>query len=203
MKSKYSYVFQIFISFFKIGPLTFGGGYSIISLIEREFVSKKKWINEKEMSDILSVAESVPGAIALNTATFIGYRIAGWRGAVSAMLGIIFPTFVIIITLSVTYLYFHNNPMVEAAFKGIAATIIAMIINASIKVGKTAVLDKITGTIAIVSLLVLLIFDFNPFVLIILGFFVGNLIFKLKDIYKRTVDEVSYDISDSEKKRGL
>lgn len=203
MKSKYSHVFQIFLSFFKIGPLTFGGGYSIISLIEREFVSKKKWINEKEMSDILSVAESVPGAIALNTATFIGYRIAGWRGAVSAMLGIIFPTFVIIITLSVTYLYFHNNPIVEAAFKGIAATIIAMIINASIKVGKTAVLDKITGIIAIVSLLVLLFFNLNPFVLIILGFFVGNLIFKLKDIYKRTVDEVSYDISDSEKKRGL
>lgn len=95
MKKDMKLLGQIFISFLKIGPVTFGGGYAMIPLIEREVVKNKQWLKIEDVSDVFALAESVPGAIAINSATFIGHRIAGIRGAICAMLGVLLPLFLL------------------------------------------------------------------------------------------------------------
>ncbi|MDR4281811.1 chromate transporter, partial [Bacillus subtilis KCTC 1028 = ATCC 6051a] len=100
MNKKWNLILQIFFVFLKIGPITFGGGYAMIPVIEREIVIKKRWIRPQDVADVLVIAQSVPGAIALNSATFIGYTIAGVQGAVAALIGVLLPTFLIVIGLS-------------------------------------------------------------------------------------------------------
>ena len=94
----------------KMGPVSFGGGYALIPVIEREVVEKRKWLQAEEVTDIVAVSGSVPGAIAINSATFIGYRIAGVMGAIAAMLGILLPTLCIVAGLSICYLQLKDNP---------------------------------------------------------------------------------------------
>src|SRR5690554_6291650 len=105
---------QIFITFLKISPVTFGGGYAMIPLIEKEVVDKRGWMKTQEIADIFAVAESVPGAIAINSATFIGFRLAGILGAVVAMIGVLLPTFLIVMMLSIFFLQVQDHPKVEA-----------------------------------------------------------------------------------------
>lgn len=91
---------QLFISFFKLGIVTFGGGYAMLPLIENEVVSVKKWANEEEIYDIFAVAQSVPGAVAINTATLVGYKLGGAMGACIATLGVIFPSYLVIVIVA-------------------------------------------------------------------------------------------------------
>lgn len=172
---------QIFITFFKIGPVTFGGGYAMIPLIEREAVEKRKWMKKEEIVDVFAVVESVPGAIAINSATFIGYRIAGIKGAVVAMIGMMTPTFFIIIILSVTYQFFKDYPIVDAAFQGIRAAIVALIIYAGIKIGKTALIDKTTIVIMGMTVFLLLFVSLHPVFIILSGIVAGILIVRVKE----------------------
>lgn len=163
----------IFICFLKIGPVTFGGGYAMIPLIEREVVEKRNWLAAKDVTDVFAVAESIPGAIAINSATFIGYRLAGLPGAIAAMLGVLLPTFLIVLGLSVFFLQVHDHPKVEAAFQGIRAGIVALICYAGYKIGKTAVLDKTTFCVAVATVAVLFLPHLHPALIIAIGFFVG------------------------------
>src|SRR5699024_4934714 len=117
-------LWDIFFTFFKISPVSFGGGYAMIPLLERAVTVKKKWVKEKDITDVLVMAQTVPGSIAVNTATFIGYRIAGLSGAIAGTLGIITPTFLIIVALATLFLSFQHNPIVEAAFMGIRPAIV-------------------------------------------------------------------------------
>ena len=91
----------IFVSFLKIGMFTFGGGYAMLPLIERELITKRKWIEQKEYLDLLTLAQSVPGPIAVNTAVFVGYKVRGLRGAAAALLGTVTPSFVIILVIAI------------------------------------------------------------------------------------------------------
>lgn len=118
-RSQWLLILDIFFTFLKIGPVTFGGGYAMIPLIEREVVIRKKWVDGSDVTDVFAVAESVPGAIAINSATFIGYRIAGFGGAIAAMAGVMLPTFCIVVMLSLSFLAVKDHPKVEAAFEGI------------------------------------------------------------------------------------
>ncbi|WP_169090655.1 chromate transporter [Paenibacillus sp. PL91] len=147
-------LWHLFVMFLKISPVTFGGGYAMIPIIEREVVEKRKWLQAQDISDIFAIAGSVPGAIAVNSATFIGYRIAGVKGAIAATLGILLPTFCIVIVLSILFMEMKDNPKVEAAFLSIRATIVALIFYAAYRTGKTAAVDKISimliaGTVAV------------------------------------------------------
>jgi chromate transporter len=171
---------QIFITFFKIGPVTFGGGYAMIPLIEREVVEKRGWVKTQEITDIFAVAESVPGAIAINSATFIGYRVAGVAGAIAAMAGVLLPTFFIVVMLSLFFLQVQDNPKVEAAFVSIRATIVALITYAAIKIGKTAVIDKTTIVLIVVTVAVMYFVHIHPVLLIVSGGLVGIGIIRLK-----------------------
>lgn len=177
---KWNLIFQIFWSFFKISPVTFGGGYAIIPVIEREVVTKREWIKEEDISKVLAVSQSAPGAIGVNSATFIGYQIGGIRGALAAMIGITLPTFFIIILLGILFLTVQHHPKVEAAFEGMRAAVVALILYAGLKIGKTAVNDITTLILASSSILLLLLFNFHPILVIILGASFGILIVRIK-----------------------
>jgi chromate transporter len=181
MQWEWSLIFQIFWSFLKIGPVTFGGGYAMVPLIEREVVTKRKWVKHEDVTDVFAIAESVPGAIAINSATFIGYRIAGVPGAIAAFFGVLLPTFMIVIGLSVLFLYFQDHPKLEAAFEGIRAAIVALIVYAGYKIGTTAVFDKTTLAIGALTVLTLLFLHIHPVLIILCGGLLGIMIIKIKE----------------------
>lgn len=172
--------FQIFWSFLKIAPITFGGGYAIIPVIENEVVNKKKWVKEEDISDVLTISQTIPGAIGVNSATFIGYHINGIRGAMAALIGITLPTFFIVILMALSFLTFQDNPIVAAAFQGIRAAIVALILYAGLKIAKSAVKDWTTLIIAVLAIFALLLFNFHPFAVIILGAMYGIFIMSFR-----------------------
>ncbi len=175
-------LFQIFWTFFKMGPVTFGGGYAMIPMIEREIVIKRKWLNNKDITDVLVIAQSTPGAIAINSAIFVGYRIADIKGAIMGLLGILLPTFTIVILLNITYIFVQENPIITAALQGASAAVVALITYAGIKIAKTAVYDKTTLSIVGITVVTLFLLHFNPVVNIVSGIGLGILIIKIKGV---------------------
>lgn len=129
-------IWQLFITFFKIGAFTFGGGYAMIALLEGELVSKKKWVTQEEFLDIVAIAESTPGPVAINSATFIGYKMAGISGSLMATLGTVLPSFTIIYIISLFFDRFLEIKIVAAAFKGIQVCVVYLICSAGVKLFK-------------------------------------------------------------------
>ncbi len=129
-------LFTIFASFFKIGLFTFGGGYAMIPLIEREMIDRRAWVGRREFLDLLTLAQSVPGPIAVNTAVFVGYRMRGLRGAAAALGGTILPSFTIILLIALFFAGIRNNPIVDAAFKGMRPAVVALIIGPVISLSR-------------------------------------------------------------------
>ena len=118
---------QMFITFVRIGAFTIGGGYAMIPLIQREVVQVRKWMSPKEFIDMLALAQSAPGVIAINTAIFIGYKLKGVRGSIVTALGCALPSFVIILLIAIVFTNFKDNPVVERIFKGIRPAVVALI----------------------------------------------------------------------------
>lgn len=118
---------QLFWTFFKIGAFTFGSGYAMIPMIEKEVVDRRKWFDKDDFYDQFALASSAPGPFALNTAVFVGYKLKGWWGSLAAVLGAVLPSFVIILLIAVYLTDFRGNPYVEAAFKGIRPAVTALI----------------------------------------------------------------------------
>lgn len=127
---------NLFLTFFKIGIFTFGGGYAMIPLVERECVSKKNWMDHNEFMDMIAIAESTPGPIAVNMATYTGFKMAGVIGSVFSTLGVILPSFIIIFVISLFFDKFLELKLVAYAFRGIQACVIYLILNAGIKMVK-------------------------------------------------------------------
>ena len=121
-------LWRVFASFFKIGAFTFGGGYAMIPLIQKEAVEERKWITDDDILEIIAIAESTPGPIAINSATFVGYRAAGILGSACATLGVVLPSFVIILLLSFVLRQFQELQAVKYAFAGIRAGVLALLI---------------------------------------------------------------------------
>lgn len=136
MKKKIKKLLQLFITFLKIGAFTFGGGYAMIPLIQRETVSKKEWISDEDILEITAVAESTPGPIAVNSATFVGYKVCGFWGAFFATLGVVLPSFFIIFGISFVLRRFESSAVVRFAFSGIRAGVLALIIKALVSMYK-------------------------------------------------------------------
>lgn len=187
MNKNWKLIWQIFFVFLKIGPITFGGGYAMIPVIEREIVMKKRWIKPQDVTDVLIIAQSVPGAIALNSATFIGFTIAGVQGAIAALIGVLLPTFLIVIGLGLLFISFHGNRTVEAALQGMSAAIVSLIIFAAYKIGKTAVFDKTTFITAFTTAAVLFFLNMNPVLVICLGILTGMIQIKIKELLGMTI----------------
>lgn len=136
MENKRKRLLELLLVFLKIGVFAFGGGYAMIPLIQKETVEKKKWVSPEDIVDIVAIAESTPGPIAISASTFVGYRIAGVAGATFATIGVIVPSFIIIFVLSFVLRQFESITSVKYAFFGIRAGVLALIVNALISVYK-------------------------------------------------------------------
>ena len=147
---KLKLLLSLFLTMFKIGLFTFGGGYAMIAIIEREIIERKKWIDNDEFLDIIAIAESTPGPLAINSATFVGYKICGVLGAVFATLGVVLPSFIIIYIISLFFDAFLQIKWVGYAFHGIQAAVAFLIFNAGIKMLKK--LDRSFFSITLVVL---------------------------------------------------
>lgn len=132
---------DIFLTFTRIGGLTFGGGYSMLPMLQREAVEKKGWISEQDLLDSFSISQVLPGMIAINCAIFVGNRVRGWRGSLMAALGVAFPSLLIITLIAALISNFVDLPSVQHAFAGIRACVFVLIIQAIIKLAKGAVVD--------------------------------------------------------------
>ena len=130
LKERYRQLWKVFATFFKIGAFTFGGGYAMIPLIQREAVDKHGWVTEDDILDIIAIAESTPGPIAINSATFVGYRACGVLGSVAATLGVVLPSFVLIFAISFVLRQFQEIKAVQYAFQGIRAGVLALLCKA-------------------------------------------------------------------------
>ena len=151
MHAKGRTMIDLFATFFRIGLFTFGGGYAMIPLIEREAVEKKGWIEEKDVLDILAIAESTPGPLAINSATFVGCKMAGVAGAAAATLGVVLPSFAIIGLISLVLQQFMQNQWVAWAFLGVRAGVTVLILNAVLKLGKACKRSPFTWIVAAVA----------------------------------------------------
>ena len=130
MKRSWKTLWQVFLSFFKIGAFTFGGGYAMIPLIQNEAVEKRHWVTDEDILEVIAIAESTPGPIAINSATFVGYKAAGVLGSVCATLGVVLPSFVIILAISTVLQQFQQLQAVQYAFMGIRAGVLALLCKA-------------------------------------------------------------------------
>ena len=119
---------KIFWSFLKIGAVTFGGGYAMIPLIQHEVIHRRRWIEERNFLDLLTLAQTAPGPIALNTAVFVGYKRCGYLGALSAIMGVILPSFLVILVVAIFFASIRDNAYVDAAFKGMRPAVVALIV---------------------------------------------------------------------------
>jgi len=129
-KQEENKVMQLMLTFLKIGAFTFGGGYAMIPMIQREIVDRHHWIEDRDILDIVAIAESTPGPIAVNSATFVGYKVAGFAGALFSTIGVVVPSFVIILAISFVLRQFESSLIVQYAFYGIRAGVLALIISA-------------------------------------------------------------------------
>ena len=136
MEIKMKKLIQLFLTFLKIGAFTFGGGYAMIALLENEFIEKKKWIDREEFLNMVAVAESTPGPVAVNSATYIGYRVGGAAGAALSTLAVSIPSFVIIYLISLFFDKFLSLTYVAYAFKGIQVCVVYLIASAGVRMFK-------------------------------------------------------------------
>ena len=146
-------LFSLFITFAKIGVMTFGGGYAMLPILQREIVNNKKWAKEEELMDYFAIGQCTPGVIAVNTATFIGQKIKGVLGGIAATLGVVFPSLVIISLLAGVIEAFSHLEPVQHAFGGIRICVCVLIINAVVNLFKKAVIDAKTLAIFLVVML--------------------------------------------------
>ena len=152
---------SLFLTMLKIGLFTFGGGYAMIALLENEFVEKKKWLEKDEFLDVAAIAESTPGPIAINAATYIGYKNSGMIGSMIATLGICIPSFVIIYAISLFFDAFLSLTLVAYAFKGIQICVVYLILTAGLKMLKQ--MKKTVFNIIIISITLICMIVFSLF----------------------------------------
>ena len=159
---------SLFLTFMKIGAFTFGGGYAMIPLIQREVVEEKKWINESELMDMIAIAESTPGPIAINSATFVGHHVGGFWGAFCATVGVILPSFAIIAAISYVLQQSERLRAVKYAFLGIRAGVLALILKAFWNMARQIPKKAVSCCIAATAFVLAALLKLNVLVVIVL-----------------------------------
>nr|WP_300006097.1 chromate transporter [Tissierella sp.] len=159
----------MFLTFLKIGAFTFGGGFAMIPIIQKEVVENKKWIKDEEFIDTISIAQSSPGPIAVNSSIFVGYKIEGLKGALICTFGTVLPSFVIILLVAVFFTQFNNNPIFEKVFMGIRPVVVALIFSAVYQLITKAHLGYKDLAIAVVAASIIVLLGITPIYIIIVG----------------------------------
>ena len=169
-------LWTLFWTFAKVGVMTFGGGYAMLPILQREVVEKKGWATEEELADYFAIGQCTPGVIAVNTATFVGQKLAGVAGGIVATLGVIFPPLVIISALAEVITRYAHLPWVQHAFAGIRVCVCVLIFNAVLKLWKGAVKD-VWGLVIFLAILALSVFtDLSPIIYVLASAVAGLLI---------------------------
>ena len=183
-------LFDLFFTFAKMGAITFGGGYAMLPILQRTVVEKRHWATEEELLDYYAIGQCTPGVIAVNTATFIGYKQKGISGGIAATLGVVFPSVVIISIIAAFLKNFAHLAVVQHAFSGIRVCVGVLILNAVIKLWKGAAKGKITGAIIILACVVSAFTNISTIAMVIaagvLGFLFGG---KIENIEKKVKKE--------------
>lgn len=164
---------ELFISFMRIGGFTFGGGYAMLPLIQKEIVERRGWASEEEVLEYFTIGQITPGVIAVNTATFIGYKKAGVLGGMVATFGVIFPSIVIISIIAAVLTNFAELPVVIHAFNGIRACVCVLILIAVYNMGKKSVVDVFTALIFIITAILTIMKVTSPVILVIVAGLIG------------------------------
>ena len=167
--SKFKKALKLFTTFFKIGAFTFGGGYAMIPLIQHEVAEKNKWITDEDILEIVAIAESTPGPIAINSATFVGYRVCGVLGSTAATLGVVLPSFIIILAISFVLAAFQELRAVKYAFMGIRAGVLALVIKALVSMFKKCPKGWVSYAVMTFAAAVGIFTDINVFLIIIIS----------------------------------
>ncbi len=204
-KSKFI-LFKLFITMFKIGLFTFGGGYAMVAVFENEFVSNKNWIGHEEFTDLIAIAESTPGPIASNSATYIGYKVAGFWGSLLSTLGMVLPSLTIIFIISLFFDKFLTIELVGRAFKGIQACVAFLILSSGIKMflkSKKTLFSVIIFIAVNLSVILLALFaiKFSSVYYIIIGAVVGLIFYVCSLIFKgfnKSKEEIANNVADNE-----
>ena len=175
---------DFFFTFARIGGLTFGGGYAMLPMLQKEVVEKRGWATEEELMDYYAIGQCTPGIIAVNTATFVGQKTAGISGGIIATLGVVFPSLIIITIIAAFIQNFAHLAIVQNAFAGIRVCVCVLIFNAVVKLWKKSVIDKPTFAVFILVLLGSALTSLSPVVFIILAALFG-IIVKNKEAAKK------------------
>lgn len=176
-----SLLMKLFFTFFKIGAFTIGGGYAMLPLIQREVVEKNKWLSEEEFVDILAIAEVTPGPVAVNTSTYVGYKLLGYKGAMFCTLGTIIPSFTIILLIVKFFWGYRQSPVIEKVFLGIRPAVAALIFSAVYKLGKNMKFNRFMLMGALLTVLAIIILDISPIIIILLSSLGSIIYFKNKE----------------------
>lgn len=172
---------DLFLTFARIGGLTFGGGYAMLPMLQKEVVEKRKWATEEEIMDYYAIGQCTPGVIAVNTATFVGQSTAGIAGGIVATLGVVFPSLVIISLIAAFLQNFADLAVVQYAFAGIRVCVCVLIFNAVVKLWKKSVIDKATLVIFVLVALGSFFLDISPVVFVLIAGAAG-IILKNKEV---------------------
>ncbi|MDF2814328.1 MAG: chromate transporter [Paenibacillus sp.] len=160
---------QLFWAFFRIAPLSFGGGFAMIPVFEREIVVKRNWITSDDLTDIMAASQTIPGAVGVNSSAMVGYRLQGVAGAVAAAAGMVMPTFLIVLLIGIGFSTIQDNVKIQAAMEGIRPAIVALIAFAGYRIYKTSISDKTSILLMIGTAIVLLMQWLSPIMVILLG----------------------------------
>ena len=169
---------EIFLSFFKIGAFTFGGGHAMVPLIQKEVVDEKGWIEAEDFIDILALAQTAPGPVAANTSVFVGYKLLGVPGAVWALAGTVLPSFIVILVIAMYFARIADSAVINAAFSGIRPAVVALVASAAINIGRTALYNVKSVVICIIAFLAVTALGVHPIPVILGSAVLGYVLFK-------------------------
>ena len=172
---------ELFLAFARIGGLTFGGGYAMLPMLQREVVENKKWATEAELMDYYAVGQCIPGVIAVNTAVFVGNKVKGLLGAIAASLGVVAPSLAIIIAIAAFIQSFSELEIVQNAFAGIRVAVCVLIFTAIVKLFKKAIVDKFTFILFAIVFVLTVFVDISPIIFVILAAIAGIIVKCIKE----------------------
>lgn len=167
--TKSNIYWESFLTFFKIGMFTFGGGYAMIPIIEKEIVDKHKWVTKEEMLDLIAIAQSCPGVFAINISIFIGYKLRSVRGAIATAFGTALPSFLVILAIAIFFHQFADNKVIAAIFRGLRPAVVALIAVPTFNLARSTKLNRYTLWIPIVSALLIWLCGVSPIWIIIIA----------------------------------
>lgn len=176
MRSCLNPLLDLFLTFARIGVCTFGGGYAMLPLLQLEIVEKHNWATEDELMDYYAIGQCTPGVIAVNTATFVGYKRRGIPGAICATAGVIFPSFVIIVIIAAFIQQFAHLPVVQNAFSGVRIAVCALVLQSVWKMAKKSVIDFPTALILLITFAAVAFFGISPVIMVLVAGAAGILI---------------------------